>query len=106
MALNKGKHIVEEIDGTRCSVVEKGDTAERVEFLKNLLEFNGYTVKTVAEADALTFKIGVTDMIFNPVVDVYERRLKTKSGKRVTPAYWLQESDKETDAEVNYWSFK
>ena len=106
MTLNKGKHIVEEIDGTRCSVVEKGASVDRVEFLKKLLELNGYTVKSVAEPDTLTFKVGVTDMIFNPVVDVYERRLKSSSGKRVTPAYWLQESDKETEAEVNYWTFK
>jgi hypothetical protein len=32
--------------------------------------------------------------------------LKSISGKRVTPAYWLQESEKETEAEVNYWNFK
>ena len=106
MALNKGKHIVEEIDGTRCSVVEKGASAERVEFLKKLLALNGYTVKSVAEADALTFKIGVTDLLFNPVIDVYERHMETISGKKITPAYWLQESDKETEAEVNYWNFK
>ncbi len=106
MALNKGKHLVEEIDGVRCSVVEKGVSPERTEFLKNLLELNKYTVKVAAEADATTFKIGVTYMLFNPVVDVYKRDLKSVSGKRVTPAYWLQESEKETSAEVNYWNFK
>jgi hypothetical protein len=37
------------------------------------------------------------------VVDVYKRSLKSFSGKKVTPAYWLQQSDKETEAEVNYW---
>ena len=87
-------------------MVEKGVAPERTEFLKKLLEINGYTVKTVAEADAVNFKIGVTDLLFNPVVDVYKRSLKSSSGKRVTPAYWLQESDKETEAEVNYWNFK
>lgn len=106
MALNKGKHLVEEIDGVRCSVVEKGVSPERTEFLKKLLEFNKYTVKVVAETDATTFKIGVTDMLFNPVVDVYKRDLISSSGKRVTPAYWLQESVKEGEAEVNYWVFK
>ena len=89
----------------RCSVVEKGVTPERTEFLKKLLELNKYTVKVAAEADATTFKIGVTDMLFNPVVDVYKRDLISSSGKKVTPAYWLQESDKETEAEVNYWTF-
>jgi len=106
MALNKGKHIVEEIDGVRCSLVEKGVSPTRTEFLKKLLELNKYTVKVAAEADATTFKIGVTDMLFNPVVDVYKRDLKSLSGHKVTPAYWLQESDKETEAEVNYWTFK
>jgi len=103
MPLNKGKHIIEEIDGVRCSVVEKGVSPERTEFLKKLLELNKYTVKVAAEGEAETFKIGVTDMLFNPVVDVYKRSLFSPSGKRVTPAYWLQESDKETEAEVNYW---
>ena len=104
MILNKGKHLVEEIDGIRCTVVEKGITLERAEFLKKLLELNGYEVKTVEEADPATFKLGVTDLLFNPIIDVYERRLKSPSGKRVTPAYWLQESSKETEAEVNYWN--
>jgi hypothetical protein len=106
MALNKGKHIVEEIDGVRCSLVEKGVSPTRTEFLKKLLEINKYTVKVAAEADATTFKIGVTDMLFNPVVDVYKRDLKSSSGKRVTPAYWLQESTEEGEEEVNYWDFK
>ena len=106
MALNKGKHIIEEIDGVRCSLVEKGVSPERTEFLKNLLELNKYTVKVVPEIDATTFKIGVTDLLFNPVVDVYKRDLKSSTGKKVTPAYWLQESEKETAAEVNYWNFK
>jgi hypothetical protein len=103
MALNKGKHVVEEIDGVRCTVVEKGITPERSAFLKKLLELNGYIVKTAIEAETGTIKLGVTDILFNPIIDVYERRLISPSGKKVTPAYWLQESDKETEAEVNYW---
>lgn len=106
MALNKGKHIIEEIDGVRCSLVEKGVSSERAEFLKKLLELNKYTVKITANGEPETFKIGVTDMLFNPVVDVYKRSLKSPSGKKVTPAYWLQESTDETEAEVNYWTFK
>jgi len=104
MPLNKGKHIVEEIDGVRCSVVETGVSAERTDFLKKLLELNGYEVKSAQEGENPTYKIGVTDLLFNPVVDVYKRRLKSFSGKRVTPAYWLQQSDKETETEVNYWT--
>jgi hypothetical protein len=106
MALNKGKHIIEEIEGTRCSLVEKGVSPERKEFLKKLLEINNYKVKIASEEEPGTFKVGVTDLLFNPVVDVYERSMKSLSGKKVTPAYWLQESDKETEAEVNYWTFK
>ena len=106
MALNKGKHIVEEIDGVRCTMVETGVSAERTDFLKKLLELNGYEVKVLTENEEKTsFKIGVTDLVFNPLVDVYKRHLKSFSGKRVTPAYWLQQSDKETEAEVNYWTF-
>ncbi len=46
--LSKEGHIVEEINGVRCSIVEKNAAPERVEFLKKLLEYNGYTV-TVAQ---------------------------------------------------------
>jgi hypothetical protein len=106
MALNKGKHIIEEIDGVRCSLVEKGVSPERTQFLKDLLELNNYTVKVSPEAETGTFKIGVTDMLFNPVINIYQRTLKSRSGKRVTPAYWLQDSDRETEAEVNYWTFQ
>jgi len=42
-------------------------------------------------------------LMFNPVIDVYKRRLKSLTGKKVTPAYWLQQSDAETEQEVNYW---
>jgi len=106
MALNKGKHLVEEIDGVRCSLVEKGVSPNRTEFLKKLLELNGYTVKVATEGETETFKVGVTDLLFNPVVDVYKRSLKSLSGHKVTPAYWLQESEKETEAEVNYWTYE
>lgn len=105
MALNKGKHIVEEIDGVRCSIVESGVSESRVKFLSELLSFNGLTVKSAAD-DKGTFVIGVTDILFNPVIAVYQRRLKSKTGHKITPAYWLEESFKETEAEVNYWDFK
>jgi len=104
MPLNKGKHIVEEFDGVRCTVVETGATQERIDFLKKLLELNNYEVKTAPDKEEGFFKIGVNDILFNPVIDVYKRNLKSFSGKKVTPAYWLQQSDKETEAEVNYWT--
>ena len=102
MPLNNGKHIVEPIDGVRCSLVESGASEERVRFLKELLELNHYEVKVAPDGEG-TYKIGVTDMLFNPVIDVYKRRLRSPSGHKVTPAYWLQLSTAETEAEVNYW---
>ena len=39
-------HVVEEINAVRCSIVEKNVSPERVKFLNNLLEHNGYTVMT------------------------------------------------------------
>ncbi len=38
------QHAIEEINGTRCGLVEKNVSAERAEFLKKILEHNGYTV--------------------------------------------------------------
>ena len=109
----KAKHIVEEINGTRCTIVEKGATAARVEFLKNLLEFNKFEVLVAEEApvgeglateDApKLFTIGVTDLVFNPVIAVYEMSLKTPDGQRVAPAYWEQYT---TESKDDYWNFK
>jgi len=42
--LSSEAHKVEEINGTRCSIVEKNVSPGRVEFLKKLLEHNGYIV--------------------------------------------------------------
>lgn len=47
MAINKN-HEFEELNGVKCAIVEKNATVERVEFLKQLLEFNKYTVVVVA----------------------------------------------------------
>ena len=105
MALNKGKHIFEEINGVMCTVVEDGIDEERFQFLKKLMEHNGYTVQFIKNEDG-SYRLGVTDLIFNPVVDVYKRKLKSLNGHIVTPAYWLQISNNETEAEVNYWTFK
>jgi len=104
----KAKHIVEEINGVRCTVVEKGTTQKRVDFLKSLLEFNNFEVnisedqKETDDAPTL-FTIGVTDIVFSPVIAVYEMSLKTPDGKRVSPAYWDQ---KTTECVDEYWEFK
>ena len=46
MAINKN-HEFEELNGVKCAIVEKNASKERVDFLKQLLEFNKYTVIVV-----------------------------------------------------------
>jgi hypothetical protein len=109
--LNKGKHLVIEIDNVSCSLVEKTVEKDRLDFLKSLLELNGYEVKVMEEpkeenSNTITYTIGVTDLLFNPVIDVYKRRLRSNTGHKVTPAFWLQKSVAESEAEVNYWKMK
>ncbi len=113
MAINKN-HEFEELDGIKCAIVEKNVSPERVEFLKQLLELNRYTVVVVpspppkaapapppAASTELppppppppppsTFTVGVTDVTFNAVNAIFGRLLKTKTGNRVTLAYWQQ----------------
>ena len=43
MAINKN-HEFDDLDGIKCSVVEKNINRPRAEFLKNLLQKNGFTV--------------------------------------------------------------
>jgi hypothetical protein len=107
MSLNKGKHIVGEVDGVRCTIVETGITRERAEFLKDLLQYNGFEVKIQEEitdppppTDKRTFTLGVTDLIFNPVIAVYEKSLRTKDNRKVTPSYWNQWGKED---HIPYW---
>ena len=115
MALNKN-HEFEELDGIKCGIVEKNVTPQRVSFLKNLLENNGFTVIVAAStaaktatavkpaegeaaqepaviAAAETFTVGVTDYTFNPINAIFGRSLKTKDGHVVTLAYWQQQEN-------------
>ena len=46
MALNPN-HSFEDLDGVKCAIVEKNCTPERVEFIKELLTYNGYTIVVV-----------------------------------------------------------
>lgn len=108
MAINNAKHIVAEINGVRCTIVETGASLERAAFLTELLEFNKLEVKEMQEpvknpGDEPKYTIGVTDIVFNPVFAIYERRLKTRDGKIVTPAYWRQEC---TECDPRYWKVR
>jgi len=105
MSLNKGKHIVSEIEGVRCTVVETGLNESRALFLKELLEHNGYEAKMekdkTKDGSVLeTFVLGVTDLLFNPVIRVYQHKLVRKDGKEITPAYWNQWPD---EWDLPYW---
>ncbi|MBS1626860.1 MAG: hypothetical protein JSR09_05130 [Bacteroidetes bacterium] len=104
MAINKN-HEFEELNGIKCAIVEKNVLQERIDFLKPLLEGNGYTVvvipsplpKTAATTTdatpdevAATFTIGVTNLMFNPTNAIFGRLLRTKDGHIVTLSYWQQ----------------
>ena len=46
MAINKN-HEFEELDGVKCGIVEKNVSPGRVAFLKQLLQYNKFTVVVV-----------------------------------------------------------
>ena len=100
-----GKHLFGSLDETRVTFVEKQVSEQRAEFLKKLLEHNGFEVliqeeKRKTEEDPQLYTVAVTDMVFNPTIWVYQRRLKTFDGRKVTPDYWHQRSE---DARPQYW---
>jgi hypothetical protein len=134
MAINKN-HEFEELNGVKCAIVEKNASAERVAFLKEILEQNKYTTVVVAspppkvvaapkpviapeestqqqtEPQPLppplpeTFTIGVTDVTFNPVNAIFGRLLHKKNGQVITLAYWYQRESEPGD-EAPYYEIK
>jgi hypothetical protein len=110
MAINQN-HLFEDLDSIKCAIVEKNVTQRRVDFLKPLLEFNGFKVvvvnsptpkvpagtEAVAQETPQTFTIGVTDVVFNPTNAIFGRLLKTQDGKVVTLAYWQQKENNSLD---------
>jgi hypothetical protein len=101
-----GKHMFGSIDETRVTFIEKGVTEDRSLFLKKLLEHNGFEVlikedKMKAEEDPQLYTVGVTDMVFNPTVWVFQRRLLTFDGHKVTQDYWNQQTE---DTQPQYWN--
>jgi hypothetical protein len=105
MALNNAKHIIGEIDGIRCTIIETGVTLERIAFLNDLLNYNNLETKELKEPSAIPgeeqkYTLGVTDLLFNPVFAIYERQLKNREGTFVTPGYWKEEC---TDCDPRYW---
>jgi hypothetical protein len=124
MAINQN-HLFEDLDGVKCAIVEKNASQKRVDFLKPLLELNGYTViianspppksapvaqvegstpaESAAPAAQSTFTIGVTDVRFNATNAIFGRLLKTIEGRVVTLAYWQQKESVSEDT-VPYFS--
>lgn len=94
------------IEDQRVTFVEKGVDADRRDFLKKLLEFNGFEVlieddKKKVEEDPQLYTVAVTDMVFNPTIWVFQRKLQTFDGRKVTRAYWEQETE---DSKPQYWN--
>ncbi len=127
MAINKN-HEFEELDGIKCAIVEKNVLPGRVDFLKELLSFNHFTVivqpspppkpapaavagtEPPQPAEPLpvlpeTFTVGVTNVMFNATNAVFGRLLKTPDGHVVTLAYWKQEENISHD-EIPYYEKK
>jgi len=100
-----GKHLFGEQNEMRVTFVEKKVSKTRADFLKELLEYNGYVVlvgedKRKSEEDPQTYTVAVTDMTFNPTIAVFQRKLKTRDGRMVTPDYWKQLTN---DTNPQYW---
>jgi hypothetical protein len=127
MPINQN-HLFEDLNGVKCSIVEKNASKERVEFLKSILEYNKFTVVIVpspppkavpppvnpSAEQALpvaepplpeTFTIGVTDVMFNPTNAIFGRLLRTPDGHIVTLAYWNQK-EKESRDDIPYFKGK
>lgn len=100
MAINP-YHTVEEINGTRCSVVEKKVSTERAAFIKGILQNSGLTVEVATDAEGNS-TVGVTDITFNTLHALYARKLFTADKKVVNPSFWYQ---KEQTGDY-YWDYK
>jgi hypothetical protein len=46
MAINQN-HLFEDLNGIKCAIVEKNASPQRVDFLRRILEYNGFTVVVV-----------------------------------------------------------
>tara|TARA_R110001583_G_scaffold25521_9_gene92234 strand:+ start:16 stop:339 length:324 start_codon:yes stop_codon:yes gene_type:complete len=104
MALG-GKHLFGSIGETRVTFIEKKVDENRKDFLKKLLEHNGFEViideeKRKTDEEPQLYTVGVTDMTFNPTTWVFARRLKTLDGRKVTHDYWNQTTE---ETKPQYW---
>ena len=105
--LATAKHLITEIDGKRCTLIESGVSEERMKFLHDVLSHNKLEVLVKEEVQAegtgpVLYTVGVTDIVFNPVYAIYERKLLRPDGELVTPAWWRQ---LEGDTRGQYWLY-
>ena len=100
-----GKHAFGSIEDTRVTFIEKKIDENRKDFLKKLLEHNGFEIliqeeKRKTEEEPQLYTVATTDMVFNPTIWVFERKLKTFDGHIVNQDYWNQVSE---DTNPRYW---
>jgi len=100
MAINP-YHTIEEINGIRCSVIEKGISSERADFIKSILESSGLETALFTDPNEKII-IGVTDITFNLIHALYSRKLFTATKEVVTPAIWYQK----IQHEGFYWEYR
>ena len=101
----QGKHVFGSIGETRVTFIEKKIEKERLDFLVELLEHNGLEVvveelKRRNEEDPQLYNLGVTDMVFNPTIWIFQRKMKTLDGRKATQDYWFQREGK---VKPQYW---
>ena len=101
----EGKHSFGSIGETRVSFIEKNIDESRKDFLKKLLEHNGFEIiieeeKKKTEEEPQLYTIATTDMVFNPTIWVFQRILKTFDGHKVTQDYWNQVTE---ETKPQYW---
>jgi hypothetical protein len=104
----KGKHNIIEIDGIRCTLIESGISAERKEFLKSLLLHNKLEVLTERDkakdgSPLDTWSVGVKDILFNPMIALYQKKLFRTDGEVVSQACWNQWPVADT---IPYWQVR
>ena len=66
MAINRNREF-EDLGTSKCAIVEKNASAERVQFLKNLLEFNKYEVVVVDSPAPKAAPVAPTAPVAAPV---------------------------------------
>ena len=92
MAIN-ANHTVEEINGVRCSVIERNISVERSTFIQKILQESGQKC-IVSESAEGNKTVGVTDITFNLVHALYSHKLWLHK-KIISPSIWYTGKENE-----------